>query len=50
MFTVTHQCIVDMPNITPFSVPVFDLQSGHWLAPNRRKARVIYNEYFVNMG
>ena len=43
----TYESIVDMSDITPLAVPVFDLQSCDWLAPYCRETCVIYNNHRV---
>ena len=50
MRNMTYESIVDMPNIPPLAIPVFDLQSCDWLAPYRRKTRVVCNNHHVRYG
>jgi len=39
-----------MSDITPLTVPVFDLQSCDWLAPYCRETYVVYNKHPVRHG
>ena len=50
MRNMTYESIVDMPDIPPLTIPVFDLQSCDWLAPYRRKTRVVCNNHHVRYG